>query len=1216
MCCWALLAASAAEREAEWSVVPLEVAESFSVGFRQVPSTESGVSFVNFLAEESAGKNRILENGSGIAAGDIDGDGWVDLYFCRLEGDNALYRNLGGWRFEEVSSAAGVACPDQASTGAALADIDGDGDLDLLVTGIGVGARCFLNDSTGIFIESTESGLDRESGSMSMALADADQDGDLDLYVANYRTVTWKDFPPGVSARVNRVGGKPFATPSDRFVAALRPDGSTNVIEIGQPDHFYLNDGSGRFRAVDWKGGQFLDEEGKPLSAIPRHWGLSVAFRDFNGDGLPDLYVCNDFLIGNDDFYLNQGGGIFRRIDQTAIRHSSWSSMAVDVADINRDGNMDFIVADMLSRDLTRRLTQRANQETGIRLREPGVIRDRPQQQHNTLFLNRGDGSYAEIAHLAGLEATEWTWSLMFLDVDLDGYDDLLVGNGHAHDLLDGDATITATLAMRSAPRGQQPQTLLMYPRLDLADLAMRNGGDLRFSDASDDWGFNAMGVTSALCRADLDNDGDWDVVANRLQDQAILYENVGSESRIKVAVKSGSGNRFGIGTVVELVPMGEARLPKQRQEIVSGGRYLSSEPAELVFATGDPAHRFQLNIHWSGGGESQLENIIPNHAYLITEPEAKHESASLAQAKVETETWFEDQSDALLGRHETQLFNDLERQRLMPRLLSQMDPGLLWADLNQDGFEDLVVAGGGKGNAMLYLNRKGETFQPWDQVLLERSLTSGLWLNTKGNEYQYVGVGSSYRRGLRSDPAVEVFSFDGKQFSEEAILPGQLATVGPLTALDYDRDGDLDLFVGGRVNPGRYPAPAISRLYENIRGEYRLDLERSRSFVDVGLVRGTVASDFDGDGDTDLALALEWGSLRLWLNTGEHFKDVSEQFGLSQYRGWWSGIASGDFNEDGRMDLVASNWGSNSKYERYREQAIRIAYGDLDGNGTVENVELVWDGNRERWSALRDLIVMGEAVPSLQQRTRSYREFAEKGIQWALGGALESLDVLEVDWLESTVFLNRGERFEATQLPVEAQFAPGFGLVVADFDGDRHEDLFLAQNYFATQPETPRMDAGLGLLLRGRGDGSFHSVAPAESGIRVFGEQRGAAVADYDDDGRMDLAVAQNGSRTRLFLNQKGEPSHRLKLQGPPGNRQAIGTKLRLKQNGEWVGPMREIQAGSGYWSQNSTMTLWPTSDSEQELVIIWPSGKRSSLALKGEAREWLVRFSKTEDE
>src|ERR1051325_3420946 len=444
VCC--LFTSQAATNSLQWKQGPgfrsaeLTIGTNGHTGFTLLSPAQTGITFSNHVAESSIARNRIYEIGSGVALGDVDGDGWCVIYFCRSEGDNVLYRNLGNWKFEDITQQAGVACPNQYSTGAILADIDGDGDLDLLVNAIGKGTRAFLNDGKGHFTELTTSRLVRRFGSTSMALADIDGDGDLDLYVTNYRTDTYKDRPPGLNVEGRMENGKLVVSPADRFVPLTQRSGGLEVFELGERDFLYLNDGRGNFAPASWTNGAFVDEDGKPLAEAPKDWGLSVMFHDMDGDGSPDLYICNDFFYSRDRVWLNKRGQGFKAIAPTALRNMSLASMAVDFADINRDGLDDFIVVDMLSRDHTYRQRQRPNMMKGLVVQNLEDPNFRPEVARNTLFLNRGDGTYAEIAQLSGLAATEWTWGAIFLDVDLDGFEDLLIANGNSHDVQDADA--------------------------------------------------------------------------------------------------------------------------------------------------------------------------------------------------------------------------------------------------------------------------------------------------------------------------------------------------------------------------------------------------------------------------------------------------------------------------------------------------------------------------------------------------------------------------------------------------------------------------------------------------------------------------------------------------------------------------------------------------------------------------------------------------------
>ena len=1203
----------------------LSVPRSGKVGFKLLSEADHGITFSNRLTKDQIINNRILLNGSGVAIGDVNGDGLADIYFCRLDGPNALFKNLGNWKFEDITAYAGVACPGQFSGGTAFADIDGDNDLDLLVISIEGPNACFLNDGTGKFTEIKDAaGFSSETGASTMALADIDGDGDLDLYIANYKRKSAKDiWDPGelvFNFVVEKIGDshRIASKYQEHFVLEVR-DPWVFYFETGEPDMLFLNDGKGNFEKTSLSDGRFLDENGNPVKQL-KDWGLMARFQDMDNDGDPDIYICNDFE-SPDRIWINDGKGYFQAIPKLAIRNTSNSSMSIDFSDVDRDGDLDFIVTDMLSLRHRWRMTQK---NTEVPLPHPiGLIENRPQYMKNTLFLNRGDNTYAEIAQFSGIQASEWSWSNIFLDVDLDGYEDILVATGHYYDAQDMDTimkassrirmgSMAATIASKTGEKTRENDrlnTIFMFPELKLRNIAFRNRGDLTFEEVGKEWGFTDKDISHGMALGDLDNDGDLDMVNNRLNFPAAIYRNETTAPRIAVRLKGSPPNTQGIGAKVQLIG---GKVP-QSKEVISGGSYLSSSDPLVVFAAND--ENLTIKVKWRNGKISIINDVKPNRIYEIYESES-HSSDNLeVNSGSNLQPLFEDVSHLINHKHHEDPFDDFQRQPLLPYRLSSLGPGVAWFDFDGDGDDDLIIGSGKGGHLATFRNDQKDGFhQMKNSVLPKQSQfdqTTVLgWTKENGSTSFLVG-NSNYENTEPGNSFVLQYDFINGQVDSGKEIMSDESSNGPMTMADYDNDGDLDLFVGGRSIPARYPEPASSRLYRNQGDKFVLDSLNTAQFKELGLVSGAVFSDFDGDGDPDLILAIEWGPVTVFRNDKGRFSDATEELGLTKYNGWWHGVTTGDLNEDGKLDIIATNWGLNNKYQNRfdDEHPLQLFYYDFDNNGTLDILETYFDSPTQRLFPVRSRNWVIPAIPYLRMRMPNNRKYSYSTIQEIIGPKLKQAGKLQANTLSHMVFLNQGNRFKAIELPVEAQYAPAFHASVADFDGDGHEDIFISQNFFASPVETARSDAGRGLWLKGNGNGSVTPVSGQESGIKVYGEQRGAALGDYDRDGRIDLVVTQNGAETKLYHNVGAKPGLRIKLAGPKGNPSAVGATIRLIYK-DGYGPAREIHSGSGYWSQDSMIQVMGYRDVVKGIWVRWPGGHVTESEISDGASEITVKL------
>ena len=1169
------------------------------VGFTQLGPQESGIRFTNDLRGDAYLTNSVAHNGSGVAIGDVDADGRPDIYFCNLQGANELYRNAGNWRFEKMEIGA-ADCAVQSSTGAVLADLDGDEDLDLLVNGITAGTRLFLNNGKGVWAEARESGLSRANSPTSMALADIDGDGDLDIYCTHYIDVMHLADPTTRFAmgrrdgkwEVTRVNGESTRMPKwkDRFEAL--PNGG--VRELPERDALYRNEGGGRFKAIQDETGVFLNEQGEPMT-LPRDWGLAVMFRDINGDGAPDFYVCND-NASPDRLWMNTGKGTFRLAGSSVLRHTSRSSMGLDFADVDRDGRDDFIVVDMLARDHVKRMTQ-LSKDYPSRTSIDGA-EEQPRFNRNMLFLGQSTGTFQEIGLMAGLAGTDWSWCPVFLDVDLDGYEDLLVSNGFSFDVMDQDSSDEIKKSKMS--EAQRKRQRRFHPRWPTKMAAFRNVGDGIFQPKGEAWGFTHEGISYGMALGDLDIDGDLDLVVNKLNEPAGIYRNDIAQPRIAVRLRGLKPNTEGIGARIRVI----GGKTTQEQEMISGGRYMSSDQAMRVFAA-EAGKAMSIEVNWRNGRRTLVTNVQGNRIYEIQQSGG---DANVVRDKGQ-EPYFKDASSLIGHRHEESPFDDWARQALLPWRISELGPGLSWFDVDGDGWEDLSIGTGRGGRTTILRNNEGLRFQRSSGPGAGSGDQNAIigWTDGIGKR-KLIVTESGFETGSTSEAGLIIVNLDGPGGENVRLTLGNVIP-GPVCSADIDDDGDLDVFVGGQGIPGDYPEPSDSFLFLNTNGEPRYDEERSIQFRKLGIVRGATFADLDEDGDPDLALATEWGPIRIFRNSKGRFEDVSAELGLSETKGLWTGISAGDFDGDGKLDLAAGNWGRNSEYELGDPTAWRVYYGDWNGDGVVEVLE-AWKKD-ERWYPVRNRDWLARGWPELQQRFPTHAAYARSNAEEILGDHAASAKFLEALQLESSVFLNRGARFERIALPQKAQVSPMLSVNVGDLDGDGFEDILGSQNFYGGAGELSRDDAGRGLWLQGNGDGTFRVVDAAECGINVPGEHRGAALADFNHDGRVDLAVAQNDGETKLYTNVRAKPGLRVQLKGLAANPNGVGATLRIRSGNGKSGPTRSVRAGSGYLSQDGATQVLGLIEGAEALLVRWPGGKEQNVRIDGK-NEIEVQFQK----
>lgn len=1147
---------------------------------------ESGINFTNQLSP--ANQIKYTYNGAGVAVGDYDGDGLVDIFLCNEEGPDMLYRNLGNLQFTDATQDAGLSEVTAAggfTIGAFFADMDNDADLDLFITNWKAPNRLFENRGNGQFRDITEkAGVGYAGGATTATFADYDRDGDLDFYVATYR-------PNAIEVENEMLqlqqtaDGELVVPPNlqDRIMVLQSEGGMGTIREMGERDLLYRNNGDGTFSEVAAASG-----------IVGGYWGLSATFNDVDNDGWPDLYVTND-LWSPDTFYHNNGDGTFRLMDPAMMQNTPYFSMGIDFGDINNDGLQDYFIGDMISRDPVLRLTQHAGMDMS-----PPPAEFAPQLMRNSLYLNNGDGSFSDIAWLADVATSDWTWSVKFADLDLDGFLDLLITNGMVRDLMDSDAAVQAEQILQTQGRDAFMAFLNQYPLLNNPNVIFRNNGDLTFSEMSAQWGFDTAKVGNGASLADLDNDGDLDVVVNYLNDVAGVYRNNASANRLVVRLVGQASNSQGVGAKVTLT----TNTGTQTRLISSSGGYLSNHEPIAVFGLGQATIISQLQVEWPSGQvqtfpNEQVTTLAANTLYTITEPE-NGGTINPAQNAAAINPQFTELSQAvgLVGSYWESNFDDFAVQPLLPRKLSVLGPGLAWGDANGDGLDDLYMTGAMGQTGLLYHNTGSGQFvqAPTGSVATAEELAALWWSAGQSAQNDLLLSYSSVEAGQTPYRVGQRLSVDSTGLWAEN--PGWAdvsdSSSGALAAADFDRDGDLDVFLGGRVIPGQWPLAASSRLYRNDAGQLINATDSSApSLNNIGLVTGAIWLDVDNDGDSDLLLATEWGPVHLLRNDNGVLVKATEAAGLQSWLGLWTGISAGDFDQDGDMDFAAANLGLNTPYRASLESPLILYAGDLDSNGTFDVVETMWDGTELR--PMRERGRVGQAMPFVLDVFPTFRAYAQATIGQIYGDRLAGAHSFAAATLEHTLFLNNGTGvFTASPLPMAAQVTTAYGLTTADLDNDGYDDLYLVGNFHHADHEIMAYTGSVSTWLRGNGDGTFAPVSTSESGLFVPYEGRSLAVADYDNNGWVDIAVGLNNHTPLLFHNEgvSGHNSVRVRLVGPPANPTGVGARITVTLP-DGSATTRELQAGNGYFSQDSAMLVFGLGAQPQATITIrWPDG------------------------
>ncbi|WP_025764435.1 VCBS repeat-containing protein [Dyadobacter tibetensis] len=1059
-------------------------------------------------------KNNILENdtlnyysfpylymGGGVAVGDFNNDGLEDVFFTGNMTPNKLYLNRGArdglpFTFEDITDQAGLAGDDRWYAGVTVVDINADGWLDLYLSVSGkygsTENQLFVNNQNNTFSEkAAEYGLADASHSIQATFFDYDQDGLLDVFVGNYPII-------------NVSMGNTY----------YRDKIKENRYE--ESGHLYRNQGNGHFEDVTTEAG--LQRFGLTLGVLAQ---------DFNGDGLTDLYLSNDFNVP-DYFYLNQGDGTFSEVLQHSFRQNSQFGMGVDASDFNNDGLMDLVQVDMTPMDYKRAKTNMASMspQTFYQGIDFGF---HYQYMQNSLQLNQGNDTnghpvFGNVARLAGVATTDWSWGVLFADFDMDGNKDIVVTNGMKRDVNNND--MNEQFQSRSFFEKNEDYNYEDLPSTPLDNFIFKNEGDFQFSDRTKEWGFEYKGFSNGIAYADFDGDGDLDMVINNIDDFASIYENTaekGDNRSIRLRLQGPRNNPLGIDSKVQIV-LSDERIITEQLTLSRG--FQSSLSPLMNIGYGASASIKSVRITWPDGKITEVTNDISEKDILVI----AYDKAKTMKIANHKKSHFDEISEALGLNflHQEDSFDDFENEPLLPHRNSRLGPALAMGDVNGDGLEDLFVGNGSGFKARLYLQQPNGKFEvmtgPWeDDVNLED--TGALFLDIDGDNDLDLYV---VRGG--NDPSQPKDFYQDRLFVQTAEgfvpvpLPNMPSSGQIVRAADYNGDGRLDLFVAGRLVPGNYPSSPESYLLKNMGGknqavQFTKDQSIPPELSKAGLVTAAEWCDIDQDGQLDLVTAGEWSPIQIWKNSQGKFSEVTESYGLMDTHGWWYSLKVADIDQDGDMDLIAGNLGLNYKYHASQESPFEIYANDFDENGK-QDIVLSYE-KKGRRLPLRGRQCSTQQVPAIGKRFETYASFADASLEDIYGKKMLDASLHLKAYTFTSVWMENDGKGQFIIHPMArvGQISSINQIVAIDYNGDPFPDFILAGNQYQSEVETPRNDAGTGLIALGGPEGIADYVTAQHSGLLLNGDIRGMGLIRLGPSpSRNALVVAGNQERLKVF--------------------------------------------------------------------------------------------------